>query len=222
MDKKKLVLPGEHISSYEEAEPGENCYAENDEVYSSAMGESLTMEGKAVVKSKGRQLETPRVGMDVYCVITKTSLNKAIAGCIPASEVEGKGRGLEVEAVLPVTAIRRGYVPDIRHEVKIGDIIKARVQSIEKTGMEISVFPPECGVVAIFCPRCRHAMDLKGEIFICSDCGWKERRKIAGHPTAEPEGESRPYRPREGFRPRGPSRDGGRFGRPRRPFRPRE
>jgi exosome complex component CSL4 len=224
MDKKRLVLPGEHVSSYEEAEPGENCYAENDEVYASAMGESVTEEGKAVVKSKGRTLETPRVGMDVYCVITKTSLNKAIAGCIPASEVEGRGRGLETEAVLPVTAIRRGYVTDIRHEVKIGDIIKARVQSIEKTGIELSIFPPEYGVVAVFCPRCRHGMDLKDEIFICSGCGWKERRKIAGHPsTATESSEPRPYRPREGFRPRegGRFREGGRDNRPRRPFRPR-
>lgn len=182
MDRKKLVLPGEHISSYEEAEPGENSYAENDEIYSSAIGESATVEGKAVVKHKGRLLERPKVGMDVYCVITKTSLNKAVAGCIPASEVEGRGRGLEVEAVLPVTAIRRGYVPDIRQEVKIGDIIKARVESVDRTGVEISLFPPPYGVVAIFCPRCRRAMDLKGEIFICSDCGWKERRKVAGAP----------------------------------------
>ncbi len=184
MEKKRLVLPGEHVSSYEEAEPGENCYAENDEVYSSAVGESATVEGRAQVRHKGRLLEIPRAGMDVYCVITKTSLNKAIAGCIPASEVEGKGRGLEVEAVLPVTAIRRGYVPDIRQEVKIGDIIKARIDSVDKTGVDISMFAPPYGVVAIFCPRCRHAMDLKGEIFICSDCGWKERRKVAGRSSA--------------------------------------
>ena len=220
MDKKRLVLPGEHVSSYEEAEPGENCYAENDEVYSSAMGESATEEGKATVRGKGRVLESPRVGMDVYCVITKTSLNKAVVECIPASEVEGKGRGLEVGAVLLVTAIRRGYVPDIRQEVKIGDIIKARVQSVEKTGVEISMFPPECGVVAIFCPRCRQAMDLKDEIFICS-CGWKERRKIAGHAPAEGAESGEAYRPREPYRPR----EGGRFrggsGRPRGNFRPR-
>lgn len=178
MDKKKLVLPGEHLSSYEEAEPGENCYAENDEVFSSVVGESAAIEGKATVKMKARTLEQPSVGMDVYCVITKTSLNKAITSCITSKEAEGHGRGMEIEAVLPVTAIRKGYVQDIRSEVKIGDIIKAKIQRITNTGFDLSIFGQGYGVVQAFCPRCRNAMDLKDEIFICK-CGWKERRKLA-------------------------------------------
>jgi len=194
MDKKKLVLPGDHLSSYEEAEPAENAYTENDEVYSAAFGEDATGGGKASVKTKGRILEQPHVGMEVYCVITKTSLNKAVAGCIPVSEAESGGRGVEVEAVLPVTAIRRGYVTDIRHEVKIGDIIKAKIQKVTNTGIDISMAGPQYGLVRVFCPRCRDAMDLKDGIFI-SSCGWKERRKIPGQPGEEPpEGSERPER----------------------------
>jgi len=200
MEQKKLVLPGQQISIAEEAEAGRNAYNESDIIYAATAGEAVTSEGKANVNTGRASLELPYIGMDVYCVITKSSPNKAIAGCIPLKEVNGQGRGLEIEAVLPVTEVRRGYVPDMRDEVKIGDIIKAKVRNIEKTGVEISMFGHECGVIAAFCPKCRQKMGLT-DIFICGHCGWKERRKL---PLAE--GQAPPH---EEFRRDGPPREGG-------------
>ncbi|MDD5171852.1 MAG: exosome complex RNA-binding protein Csl4 [Candidatus ainarchaeum sp.] len=209
---KKLVLPGDHLSSAEESEPGENTYSEKDEVYSAAVGENISAPGHAAVKGKGRKLRLPAVGSEVYCLITKTGPNKAIAGCITADEVEGKGRGIEMDGVLLVTAIRRGYVRDIRDEVKMGDIIKAKVQEVRRNELAITMMDPQSGVVAAFCPKCRQRMDLKDRLFICSRCGWKERRKL---PLAEGEaleqGEAEPRyerRERPPFR-RGPRREGG-------------
>ncbi len=196
---KKLVLPGEHLSSAEEAEPGENTYSEKDEVYSSGAGEDVSETGRAAVRIKGRLLQQPSIGMIVYGVVIKASLNKAVVGCISSSEVEGGGRGVQFDAVLPVTAIRRDYVRDIRDEVKIGDIIKAKIDGVEKTGFEISLKSPDCGVVVAFCPRCRERMGLNERIFICGNCGWKERRKL---PLKEGETPP-PEEPRE--------RGGGRF-----------
>ncbi len=158
--------------------------------------------------------------MEVYGVVAKASPNKAVAGCIPVSEAEGKGRGVEVFAVLPVMAIRRGYVNDLRDEVKIGDIIRARIRSVDRTGVEITMLPADCGVIACFCPRCRTRMDLHEALFICGSCGWKERRKLPG--AEEEGGESGGFRAREGnFRERRPFRS--REGRPREGgFRPRQ
>jgi len=208
---KKLVLPGDHLSSAEEAEAGENTYSEKDEVYSAAAGENASSLGHASVKTKGRTIKQPYIGMPVYCLITKASLNKAIGGCISVDEVEGGGRGVEIEAVLPVTAIRRDYVRDIRDEVKIGDIIKAKIDKITRTGYDISIMGHDCGVMAAFCPKCRRKMDLTERIFICGRCGWKERRKLplkeGEAPPPEPEGYGRRDRgfERRGFdrRPRG-------------------
>lgn len=203
---KKLVLPGDHLSSAEESETGENTYSEKDEVYAAAFGENLSGPGKAAVKTRRPSLAQPTVGMEVYCVVTKSSLNKAVAGCISVAEAEGGGRGMEIEAVLPVTAIREGYVDKVRDEVKIGDLIKARIDKIEKTGVEITMKPHNCGVICAFCPRCRLRMDFKERIFICSSCGWKERRKL---PLREGEAPPEPP-PRREFRGRdrrGPRRD---------------
>ncbi len=218
---KKLVLPGEHLSSAEEAEPGENTYSENDEVYSSAAGEDASETGRASVRTIGRLLRQPTVGMSVYGVVIKASLNKAIVGCITSGEVEGEGRGVQFDAVLPVTAIRRDYVRDIRDEVKIGDIIKARIETVEKTGYEISLKSHDSGVVVAFCPKCRTRMDLSERIFICGSCGWKERRKLPlkegeTPPPEEPrEFRGRFHGDRGGFR-RGGDRGGFRRGGDRR------
>lgn len=219
---KKLVLPGDHLSSAEEAEPGDNTYSERDEVYSAGVGENASVPGKAEVRGKGRSLRKPTIGMGVYCVIIKCSPNKAIAGCISADEAEGGARGVEFEAVLPVTAIRSGYVRDLRDEVKIGDIIRAKIQKVERTGYEISMFGSDCGVLCAFCPKCRERMDEKERIFICPQCFWKERRKL---PLKEgeappPEEERRERFPRREFRGGGDRFRGGRerSGGPRRSF----
>jgi exosome complex component CSL4 len=178
MEKKKLVLPGDYVSSAEEAEAGENTYEERDEIFSAAIGESQVSGGTASVKVKHQGLVNPEVGMHVYGLVFRTSLNKAICTCVPVKEVEGKIRTMEFEAVLPVTEIRKGYVKDIRDEVKIGDIIRAKIHKITATGIELSILWPEYGLVSVFCPRCRTKMDLKDKVFICGQCNWKERRKI--------------------------------------------
>ena len=80
-------------------------------------------------------------------------------------------------SVLPVTAIRSEYVEDLRNEIKVGDIIKAKINKKTKTGFEISISEEGFGVVKAFCPKCREPMHLKSDLFICN-CGWKERKKL--------------------------------------------
>ncbi|MBU0532535.1 exosome complex RNA-binding protein Csl4 [Candidatus Micrarchaeota archaeon] len=178
MDKKKLVLPGDYLSSAEEAEEGRNTYMENDTIFSATIGEANITNGCAMVNVTDKGLVSPHIGMQVYGLIIRTSLNKAIAVCMPVKEAEGEIRSIEFEAVLPVTEIRKGYVKDIRDEVKMGDIIKAKINKITETDIELTIIWPEYGLVSVFCPCCRTKMDLKTNIFICGQCNWKERRKI--------------------------------------------
>ena len=176
--KNKILLPGEHISSQEEGEAGENTYVEKDEIYSAAAGILEDKELKKLIKHN-RKIEKPHLGMEVCCIINKTSTNKALVSCITYNEVTGNGREMVIDAALPVTAVDKRYVEDMRREVKVGDIIFAKIDKLTKTGVDISILGEKYGIISAFCPKCRAQMAQREGIFICSKCGWKERRKIA-------------------------------------------
>lgn len=176
MEKKKIVLPGDHLISNEEAEPSENCYSEKDEIYSSAFGETEIIDMKAKVKAP-KTLKSPIQGATVYCMVSRTSTNKALVSCIYESEAEGKGREIVFDAALPVSSIQRDHLRSIRDAVKVGDIIKARIDKVTKTGVDVSIMGSDYGLVAVFCPKCRNRMKQGGNRFLCS-CGWFEIRKV--------------------------------------------
>jgi len=202
MGDKKLVFPGELISSAEEAEAGSNSYMDKDDIYSSAVGIVEKSEGVATVRSSAKRLAAPGPDMDVYCVVVKTSPNTAICECMLVKEAEDpKFRSTEFSGVLSAARIKRSFVPDLRSEVKIGDVIKARIERFEKGRAELTMSPEGYGLIKAFCPKCRSAMDIKEGVFICPSCAWKEYRK-----TPESKGGERSERrpgPR-GFGGRGP------------------
>ena len=147
MEKKKLVLPGDYLFSCEEAVAGENTYTKNDDIYSSVFGSEQVADGTVSVVRKGKAITKPYVGMEVYCYVAKTSNTKAICTCVSVNEIEGKERSSEMMAILPVNAIRKGYVNDLRDEIKIGDVLKAKISKIMKTGIDVTLMGPGCGVV---------------------------------------------------------------------------
>ncbi len=207
-DKKKLVLPGDHLASCEEGEAGQNTFTEKDEMYSSTYGEPEYNEGVFSVKRRGRNVRIPQVDDKVYCLITRADPNKARAVCMLESEVDKKERGAEIVAVLPVTNISRERVDKTRDAVRAGDIIKARIYKIgqKKSEIDISIYGKDFGVIKAFCGKCRSPMNLNDTIFVCSHCGWKETRKIPGvefrpggfRPRRGGPGDRRPPRHRRG------------------------
>ncbi|HID72328.1 TPA: hypothetical protein EYP38_00165, partial [Candidatus Micrarchaeota archaeon] len=211
---KKLVLPGEHLASCEEFEPGENTFTDKDETYSSTYGMVEVNDGSVAVHNKGKTIRQPAVDDKVYCVVTRADPNKARLGCMLESETEGKDRGPEIDAVLPVTNISRAHVETIRDAIKVGDIVKARIYKIKEGGeIEVSILGKDFGVIKAFCGKCRSAMSLNGNIFICNSCGWKERRKIPGGDDSFSRGGGRD----RGRRPFGERRGRGGFGGGKRP-----
>lgn len=136
---KKLVLPGTHLFSNEEAVSGENTYNKDEEIFSSAFGAKVITDGIVSVSRKGKKITKPFIGMEVYALVLKTSNNKAVCSCVSVAETDGVERSFEITGILPVSSIRKGYVDDLRNEVKIGDVIKAKISKIEKTGVDISM-----------------------------------------------------------------------------------
>lgn len=147
MTKKKLVLPGEHLLSAEEAEAGANTFLDRDEIFSAAFGEQELSDGKISIRRSGKSLIRPHVDMEVYCMVTKTTDTKAICACVASSELESDQRSMEMTAVLPVRNLKRGYVNKVEDIVRIGDIIKAKISKVTKTGIDINMVGRDLGVV---------------------------------------------------------------------------
>lgn len=198
-DKKKVVLPGDHLSSAMEYESGENTYIKDDEIYSAVVGEPAEVD-KALTVKTNRSIPKPKVGMHVYCVVMRTTGTKAFVECIPVDCVDKGLHSTHISAVLPVTEIRRGHVRDLRDEVKTGDILHAKICKVTND-VDVSIFGPQFGVKIAFCSKCRSRMHLKEDSFICSKCHWRERRKIPGVERDNYRSDSRGGYRRTGRRP---------------------
>jgi exosome complex component CSL4 len=175
---RKLVLPGDHIGGAMEVVPGVNAYEENDEVYSLASGELVENDREVDVKTK-EKIREPAVGMDVYCIVRKMSATKAFLDCIPAKELDMSGSSIEISAVLPVANIKHERVREVRDELRVGDVLKAKIHKMSRDDVDVSIYGNEYGVVKAFCSFCRNVMVLNGDSLICNNCESKEYRKLS-------------------------------------------
>ena len=184
---KKLVVPGEYLAGAEEAMPGENAYTDKDEIYSASFGEVQEKDRVVdVAWEKSRHIETIKPGMDMICMVSRMSATKAFLDCTPATEAKVSGSSMKVSAVLPVQNVKRGYVRDLRDEVRTGDILKARISKVERDGVDVSISDDKYGVLRAYCVDCRKSMVLKAGALICSNCGRRGNRKLSSeYPSSE-------------------------------------
>ena len=174
---KKLFLPGSFLASSEEFIPGKNTFTEEDSILSSLIGE-MTEEGKHLsISNKSKGIISLKEGDYVYCVVREIMENRAVVDCTPV-ELKGHRSITSFTAALPVTHIRKGYVKSIRDEVRIGDVLRARI-IVTKPAADISILADDCGVLVAFCSRCRNRMSLKDDKVFCNRCENTESRKMA-------------------------------------------
>ncbi|MEM4389649.1 MAG: exosome complex RNA-binding protein Csl4 [Candidatus Micrarchaeia archaeon] len=175
----RVVVPGEHLGSEIEFLPGNGTYTEGEDIRSLFIGE-------AAVDATRRMRVSPRPsvpkilapGMLVYGRVEE------IFDPIALVRVEGIERGgvrpvsNVYYCVLHVSRIGRGFVKNVRDEIRIGDVIKAVVTEIKGEEVHLSMREAGLGVVKAFCSRCREALQLAGQQLLCPSCGNRERRRL--------------------------------------------
>ena len=188
MDKKKkiregtLVIPGDYLGVIEEYLPGEGVIEENGELYAMIPGKVRINEKKMEIRIEPVTdvPPLPKVG-DI--VIGKVIEVKPQAAIIQLSKIEGRGGYREIAtsklAGIHISQVREGYVEDMRKEFKIGDIIRARVLTDEKSPIQLTTRNPDLGVVYALCTRCRSPLVRRGSQLICPKCGNVEMRKTS-------------------------------------------
>jgi exosome complex component CSL4 len=175
------VLPGDYAGAIEEYIPAEGTFSSDEGVYSSNVGE-LELDAKshsARVKPKTRIPKLQGVGSVTVGMVAEASDSVAI---IDLAQIDSQGVSLipnGVSAVLHVSNIRRDYVKDLRDELKIGDIIRARIIESSEHTTKLTIDGRDLGVIKAFCVRCRQPLRMSGPKLVCDRCGDIENRKIA-------------------------------------------
>ena len=84
-----------------------------------------------------------------------------------------------VTAVLHISKVRPGFTKCLRDQVRIGDIVRVKIDESDPQTVRVTTMGRELGVCRAVCAKCRHELDLEGIRMKCPNCGNYETRKYA-------------------------------------------
>ena len=179
MNKHKIVLPGDKVSTSEELLPGDGTFEDEGVIRASRVGTYVVNEKhrSAVVEPLTSTPVELKRGDIVLAEVGSVRSSMIIANVI---HVAGKERGIsgDTNGTLRVSEISAGYVKDPSTEYAAGDIIRAKVIQV-KPNVQLATKDNDLGVIKGLCTKCRHTLVRKDGILECEQCGHKEKRKIA-------------------------------------------
>ena len=177
--KKRIVLPGDKLSTTEELHVGEGTYEEDGDIKSSRMGVYEVNEKHRMANVK------PITSIPVLIkkgdrVLAEATSVRSMMVIADVFHVVGKNRSIsgDTNGTLHVSEISTGYVKDPSEAYGLGDIFRAKVIQI-KPSLQLSTKGREFGVIKARCSKCRSTLALKNNNLECSQCGYKEKRKLA-------------------------------------------
>lgn len=176
---KKIVLPGEKLSTSEELLSGEGTFEEDGILRADRIGIYMVDEKhkKAIVKPVTSIPVVLKKGDTVLAEVRSVKPSMVIADVL---HVIGKKRGIsgDTNGTLRVSEISTSYVKDPSTEYAVGDIIRAIVTQV-KPSLQLATKDRNLGVIKGLCTRCRNALIRKENSLECTRCGRIERRKTA-------------------------------------------
>lgn len=176
---KKMVLPGDELSTSEELLPGEGTYEEDGIIRAAIVG-LFYVDKKthtAIVEPVTTVPTILKKGDHVIARVDSVRSSMVIATLL---HVIGKERPIsgDTNATIHVSEISDKYINDPIEVFSLGDIIRAKVIQV-KPSIQLSTKGNHFGVIKALCSRCRYSLKKKGYTLECSRCGNKENRKIA-------------------------------------------
>ena len=178
--KKKVVLPGEFLSTEEEFVPGKNAFDSEGNVYSGALGEvEQDNKTKEISVKPSVQVKKIEKGSIVFGRVSLVKENSVSIELFPNLDAEQRQVIPTTGAMLPIRCVSRDYVEKLRDCFKVGDIVRARVMKVIPQGFDLETNQPDLGVVKAFCGKCRKPMQVFGRNLKCLSCGNTETRKLS-------------------------------------------
>jgi exosome complex component CSL4 len=177
--KGKLVFPGELVAVSEEYLAGEGTYESGGDIFAAQVGE-LDLDSRNKV-ARVRGLNPPlelRVGDVVLGTVEDLKPTMAV---LRVEAVEGVDRAVtgQTEGTIHISKISEKYTEDIKRELRLGDVVRARVIQV-KPSLQLATNERVLGVVRGLCTRCRTPLVKRDGELYCERCERTEPRKIAG------------------------------------------
>lgn len=173
-----IVFPGELVAVSEEYMAGKGTYEEEGDIFAAQVGELELDPRDKVARVKSCN---PPVELNVGDIVLAVGEGiRPTMMVVKVEAVEGVERGVtgETEGTIHISKISEGYTEDIKRELRLGDIIRARVIQV-KPSLQLATNEPPLGVVRGLCTRCRLPLVKKGRSLYCEHCERSEPRKVA-------------------------------------------
>jgi exosome complex component CSL4 len=177
----EFVVPGDFLATAEEFVPGEGAYEEGGKIYSSSTGVVL-IDVRTKHISVFSRVSTPPVLKRGDVVIGRIEEVKDQIVSVHIDVLRGReDRELPFPNVgaIHISQVRSGFVKDLKHEFKAGDIVRAKVLNMHKEIAQLTTEGKDFGVIVANCSRCRSLLKREGRKLKCSNCGNTESRKLA-------------------------------------------
>jgi len=179
---KKLVMPGDFLTTEEEYSSGINTFLNDDgSVCSDSVG-VLGFDDKkreVLVQKKSRIVKVAGVGSIVFGRVLLVKDNMLVLELLSAEHNGEERRLLHSSGSVMVSRISSFFVKRLNDEFKIGDFVKARIVESNTYGVELSTNEPDLGVIRAYCSNCRQELGLFAGKLKCTNCGSIEGRKLS-------------------------------------------
>ena len=182
--KQKIALPGDQLAVPEEFLPGNHAYESDDAVRSLVPGYvTKDLSSREVSVKPISNVRIPSVGDVVTGQVETAQSNSAsmkiyylngvptlggFSGTIFLRQERGGGRGIR------------------RTQLKLGDIVRAKVFSTMNGIMQLGIDELHLGVIATLCSTCGKPLVSANGRAKCNECGAVEDRKFADDFGREP------------------------------------
>jgi exosome complex component CSL4 len=182
-DNQKKVLPGDALAVSEEFLPGMNAYDAEGTIRALLMG--------TMVKDLGQR----EVSVKPVVVASIPNVGDIVTGQIETAQSSVSNLKIYYVNGAPTAAgfvgliflrEERGGRGARRTQVRLGDIVRAKVVSTVNAMIHLSISDPHLGVIATLCSNCGRPISDEGGRARCNECGNQEDRKFADDFGREP------------------------------------
>ncbi|MFA4646338.1 exosome complex RNA-binding protein Csl4 [Pyrococcus kukulkanii] len=176
-----FVLPGDYLGVIEEYLPGDGVIVEDGNLYSARAGWVKIDKDKIEISLEPASSTPPipKVGDIVYARVIDVKQQAVLLRMIKIEGRDNREIATSKLAGIHISQVKDGFVEDLRNEFKIGDIVRAKVITDEKSPIQLTTKDPDLGVVYALCSKCRTPLVRKGNQLVCPKCGNVETRKLS-------------------------------------------